>query len=130
MKVVSYMDVLKKVARIIIQIIFIWGFLLIGTWISDVCHWKIPGSIIGLVLLFICLKIGIVKLKWVDAGAGFLTGELLLFFVPAAVGVVQYDEIFGVIGIKLVCVIILSTIIVMAATGFVAERFAKGDAVK
>lgn len=124
------MHMIQNVARIIVQIIFIWGFLLVGTWISDVCHLKIPGSIIGLVLLFICLKIGVIKLKWVDAGAGFLTGELLLFFVPAAVGVVQYDEIFGLIGIKLICVIILSTIIVMAATGFVAERFAKGDVAK
>jgi len=121
---------IQKIARVVVQIIFIWGFLLVGTWISDVCHLKIPGSIIGLVLLFICLKTGLIKLQWVDAGAGFLTGELLLFFVPAAVGVVQYDEIFGLIGIKLICVIILSTIIVMAATGVVAERFAKGDAAK
>lgn len=124
------MHMIQKIARVVVQIIFIWGFLLVGTWISDVCHLKIPGSIIGLVLLFICLKTGLIKLQWVDAGAGFLTGELLLFFVPAAVGVVQYDEIFGLIGIKLICVIILSTIIVMAATGVVAERFAKGDAAK
>lgn len=65
-----------------------------------------------------------------DAGASFLTGELLLFFVPAAVGVIQYDEIFGIIGIKLIVVIVLGTIVVMASTGVVAERFAKGDVVK
>lgn len=122
--------IVRKVSLIIVQIILIWGFLLVGTWISDTFHWKIPGSIIGLVLLFICLKTHIIQLKWVDAGAGFLTGELLLFFVPAAVGVIQYDEVFGIIGIKLICVIILSTIIVMATTGFVSERFAKGDASK
>jgi len=127
---VILLKVLQKALQIIVQIIFIWGFLLIGIWLSAALHIQIPGSIIGLLLLFICLKAHIIKLAWVDAGASFLTGELLLFFVPAAVGVIQYDEIFGIIGIKLIVVIVLGTIVVMASTGVVAERFAKGDVAK
>ncbi len=125
-----FLKTVQKVVQIIVQTIFIWGFLLVGTWLSSALHLQIPGSIIGLLLLFLCLKTHLIKLEWVDAGATFLTGELLLFFVPAAVGVIQYDEIFGIIGIKLIVVIILGTIVVMASTGFVAERFAKGDAAK
>lgn len=120
----------KKVMKVIVQIIFIWGFLLVGTWISNFFSIPLPGSIIGLVLLFTSLKLRIVKLQWIDAGARFLTGELLLFFVPAAVGVIQYEDIFGIIGIKLIIIIICSTMVVMASTGWVAEKFAKGDVVK
>lgn len=116
--------------KVIVQIIFIWGFLLVGTWISNFFSIPLPGSIIGLVLLFTSLKLRIVKLQWIDAGAGFLTGELLLFFVPAAVGVIQYEDIFGIIGIKLIIIIICSTMVVMASTGWVAEKFAKGDVAK
>jgi len=127
---VIFLKTVQKVVQIIVQTIFIWGFLLVGTYVSSALHLQIPGSIIGLLLLFICLKIHLIKLEWVDVGATFLTGELLLFFVPAAVGVIQYDEIFGIVGIKLIIVIILGTIGVMASTGLVAERFAKGDVAK
>lgn len=125
-----FLKTVQKFVQIIVQTIFIWGFLLVGTYVSSALHLQIPGSIIGLLLLFICLKIHLIKLEWVDVGATFLTGELLLFFVPAAVGVIQYDEIFGIVGIKLIIVIILGTIGVMASTGLVAERFAKGDVAK
>lgn len=124
------MEKCKKILKVIVQIIFIWGFLLLGTWVSNFFSIPLPGSIIGLVLLFICLKLHIIKLQWIDAGASFLTGELLLFFVPAAVGIVQYEDIFGIIGIKLIIVIICSTMVVMASTGWIAEKFAKGDVAK
>lgn len=117
----------KKISKIIIQIVFLYGILLIGEGISAVLHLPIPGSIIGLVLLFLALKFNIIKLEWVDLGAGLLTGELALFFIPSAVGVIQYDQIFGVVGIKLVTVIILSTILVMICTGAVADYLHKKD---
>ncbi|MFJ8262763.1 CidA/LrgA family protein [Rummeliibacillus sp. NPDC094406] len=114
-----------KILKIIVQIIFLYGILLLGDGIAKVSQLPIPGSIIGLILLFVALQLHIVKLEWVDLGAGLLTGELLLFFVPSAVGVVQYDQILGVIGIKLVTVIVLSTIVVMACTGLVADYVQK-----
>ncbi|MBO2536248.1 MULTISPECIES: CidA/LrgA family protein [Rummeliibacillus] len=119
-----------QIAKIIVQIIFLYGILLLGDGIAKVSHLPIPGSIIGLVLLFLALQFHIVKLEWVNLGAGLLTSELLLFFVPSAVGVVQYDQIVGIIGIKLVTVIVLSTIVVMACTGLVADFVQKKGAKK
>ncbi|MGM9965885.1 MAG: CidA/LrgA family protein [Rummeliibacillus sp.] len=119
-----------KIIKIILQIIFLYGILLLGDGIARLVHLPIPGSIIGLVLLFTALQLHIVKLEWVDLGAGLLTGELLLFFVPSAVGVVQYDQILGVIGVKLVAVIVFSTIVVMACTGLVADSVQKKGAKK
>lgn len=119
-----------KILKIIVQIIILYGILLLGDGIAKLLHLPIPGSIIGLVLLFTALQFHIVKLEWVDLGAGLLTGELLLFFVPSAVGVVQYDQIVGAIGIKLVAVIVLSTIVVMACTGLVADFVQKKDVKK
>lgn len=114
-----------KVIKIMIQILLIFGFLLIGQWISSISGLPIPGSIIGLLLLLLCLALHIIKLQWVDLGAKFLTGELLLFFIPAAVGIINYDSIIGIIGIKLIAVIFISTIIVMAATSLMADLFLK-----
>ncbi|GEK34988.1 CidA/LrgA family protein [Kurthia sibirica] len=111
-----------NVLKIIVQIIIIYSFLLIGQWLATSSGLPIPGSIIGLLLLLLCLTLHIVPLQWVDLGARFLTGELLLFFIPAAVGIINYDNIIGIIGIKLIAVIFLSTIIVMTVTALIADR--------
>lgn len=39
----------------------------------------IPASMIGLIVLFITLKLKIVKIEWVEKGATWLLAELLLF---------------------------------------------------
>lgn len=92
----------------------------------------IPGSILGLGLLFLLLQFKIVKLEWIELGAGLLLSELLLFFIPSAIGVINYDTLFGIQGMKVIAVIAGSGIVVMLATGFIAEWFGhrkKGDIV-
>jgi holin-like protein len=82
----------------------------------------IPASMIGLIVLFITLKLKIVKIEWVEKGATWLLAELLLFFIPSAVGIVNYNEILNLKGIETVLLIAISTFIVMGATGFTAEK--------
>jgi holin-like protein len=77
---------------------------------------------IGLILLFIALQLKIVKMEWVEKGAAWLLAELLLFFVPSAVGIINYNEILNIKGIETVILIAVSTFIVMGATGFTAEK--------
>jgi len=82
----------------------------------------LPSSMIGLIILFISLQIKLVKIEWVEKGATWLLAELLLFFIPSAVGIVNYNEILNMKGIETVLLIAISTFIVMGATGFTAER--------
>ena len=77
---------------------------------------------IGLILLFIALKLKVIKLEWIEQGGKWMLAELLLFFVPSAVGVVNYKEIMGIEGIETIALIIFSTIIVMGTTAFVSEK--------
>ena len=97
--------------------------LFVGNSISSVLHMPIPGSIIGLGVLFILLQFHILKLEWIELGAGLLLSELLLFFIPSAIGVIDYDSLFGVQGMKVIAVIVGSGIVVMLATGYMAEWF-------
>lgn len=72
------------------------------------------------------------KLEWIELGAGLLLSELLLFFIPSAIGVIDYDALFGVQGIKVIAVIVGSGVAVMLATGYMAEWLGhrkKGDVV-
>ena len=87
-----------KLGVIIIQVVFLHVFLFLGAALKEVIPLPIPASMFGLFLLFIALNFKIIKLEWVERGANWLLAELLLFFVPSAVGIVNYDEIFSVQG--------------------------------
>lgn len=111
-----------KVFIIVCQILFIHVFLFIGIGIKYLVNIPLPASMIGLILLFIGLQIKLIKLEWVEKGATWLLAELLLFFVPSAVGIIDYEEILNLKGIETVILIAISTFIVMGATGFIAEK--------
>ncbi|EON71527.1 holin-like protein [Lysinibacillus sphaericus OT4b.31] len=119
-----------KIAKCLVQIGYLYILLFVGNSIARILHLPIPGSIIGLVLLFLLLQFHIIKLEWVELGAGLLLSELLLFFIPSAIGVINYDALFGVQGMKVVLVIVVSAIVVMLMTGYTAqwlEQRKKGD---
>jgi holin-like protein len=113
---------MKHFIRGVIQIAILFGFSYIMGKISNLLHIGIPGSILGIIILFILLKTNIVKLKWIEIGGNWLLAEFLLFFIPSAVGVIQYKHILLNNGYKIIVVIILSSALVMMCSGLVAEK--------
>lgn len=114
-----------KIIQICVQILFISSFLLLGNGISYIAHLSIPGSVIGLILLFLALYFHLIPLKMVDVGAKVLTAELLLFFIPSAVGVMNTPDLIGLTGLKLMFIIFISTLLVMLCTGIVAHLLSR-----
>jgi holin-like protein len=79
---------------------------------------RFPSSLIGMLLLTLSLKLGLVKLEWVKGISDFLLGNLSLFFVPPGVALMLY---FGLIQEELLPIVaatLISTIAVLAATGW------------
>ena len=64
----------------------------------------------------------VIPLNWVRAGARWLLAEMLLFFVPAVVAVVNYTQLLMVDGWRIFLVIALSTLMVLGATAWVVDR--------
>jgi holin-like protein len=112
----------KKIITIILQILFIHIFLFLGSAVKAIVPIPIPAAMVGLLLLFLSLLLGIVKLEWVEQGGNWLLAELLLFFVPSAVGIVNYEEMLSWQGFISVLLIGLSTFIVIGSTAFIAEK--------
>lgn len=81
----------------------------------------VPGSIWGLIILFLLLKFKIVKLEWVSSGGDWLIREMLLFFIPSSVGILSYGNLMLHQGIQIVVTIVTSTALVMLVTGAIAE---------
>ncbi|WP_225429969.1 CidA/LrgA family protein [Deinococcus detaillensis] len=66
------------------------GFTVLGESAGKLLHLPVPGSVLGLVLLWLALSVGAVRLSWLEAAADDLLGVLGLLFVPATVGFVNY----------------------------------------
>jgi holin-like protein len=107
------------------QILLLCGFSLAGNSIVQVLHIPIPGSILGFFMLLLFLETKVVQPRWLDSGANFLIAELLLFFIPSAVGVVEYKHLIEIEGVSFELIILFSTLTVMAFTGLTAEFIVK-----
>ncbi|ADV67022.1 CidA/LrgA family protein [Deinococcus maricopensis] len=66
------------------------AFAALGQVVSGVLPLPLPGSVVGLLLLWGALSAGWVRLPWVEDTADGLLGVLSLLFVPATVGVVAF----------------------------------------
>lgn len=114
-----------KIIRIIIQIALLYAVCFIGEVLHNLLLIPLPGSIIGLILLFIGLSFKIIPIKWVEDGAGFILAYLPLFFIPATVGVINYPSLISWGGASLVVVVVISTIITMIAAGTMSQSLEK-----
>lgn len=108
-----------------VQVAALMAFTLLMNKLAGLLHLPIPGSILGIIVLFILLETRIVRLEWIDLGASWLLAELLLFFIPAAVGVMKYIPMLESDGVRILIVVIFSTFIVMASSGLLASRITK-----
>ncbi|UVI33694.1 CidA/LrgA family protein [Paenibacillus spongiae] len=84
-------------------------------------HLPIPGSIAGIILLFLLLQFHIIRLEWVERGSKFLVAEMLLFFIPATVGIINYKSLVIDSGLSITLTIIGSTFAVMLCAGLIGQ---------
>lgn len=116
---------MKKWGLGILQVALLMAFSLLMDLLARALHLPVPGSILGMIVLFILLQTRVVKLRWIEIGAAWLLGELLLFFIPSAVGIMNYMPMLEQDGLQILFIVLLSTFLVMACTGLVATRIAK-----
>ena len=62
-----------KYVMLLLQVGVLYVFSLVGTWIQGVFHLSMPGSLIGMLMLFLLLSTRILPLKWFEEGAGKVT---------------------------------------------------------
>ncbi len=73
--------------------VLIYACLYAGIFIASLLPVTIPGSIIGMLILFVLLALQILPAKWVNPGCYVLIRYMALLFVPIGVGVMQYFDL-------------------------------------
>ena len=111
------------------QCAVLFGCLALGEWLVSLTGIKFPSSIIGMLLLALFLKLGWVKLKWVQGLSDFLVANLGFFFVPSGVALMLYFD-----GIKaqfwpILIASVVSTLLVLLVTGWVHQIIRKSNGI-
>ena len=104
------------------QVLLIVGLWAGAEWLVQATHLPIPSGIVGMMILLLLLGRQWVAPQTVSKGAGWLLAEMLLFFVPAVVAVVNYAQLLMVDGWRIFAVIALSTLMVLGATAWVVDK--------
>ena len=105
----------------IFQCAIVFAFLALGELIVWLTGVKLPSSIIGMLLLTLSLKLGIVRLRHVALVGNFLVKNLGFFFVPPGVALMLYFDIIEAQLVPIVVASAVSTVIVLVITGWVHQ---------
>lgn len=126
----NFVAIFLRVVRIIVQIGILNIYYYLGVGIVSYLHIPLPGSIVGLLLLVLSLIFKLIKVEYIQDGAGFLIGVLTLFFIPATVGVIDYPELMSGTGLLIILAVIASTLISIYVTGLLTQIIEKKELAK
>lgn len=96
-------------------IMIVFGCLFLGQVIVGLFDLLLPPSVVGLILLFLALQVGIVKLATIEKLAKVLMDYLVLLVVPACISIMQYLDIIRddfwvlIIGVSVSTILVLLT---------------------
>lgn len=101
------------------------GIIATISFISELLHFflplPIPASVYGMVILFVLLCLGVIKLPQIEALADWLLSVMPIFFIAPSVGLINsFDSVRGQV-IPLVAICFVSTVVVTSLTGLIAQ---------
>ena len=94
------------------QCAILFGCLALGELVVFLTDIKLPSSI---------LKLGWIKLQWVQGLSDFLVANLGFFFVPPGVALMLYFDIIAAQFWPIVIASLVSTLLVLIVTGWVHQ---------
>jgi holin-like protein len=111
----------QSALRLLFQIAVLSAFWKGGTILATAIHLPFPGAVLALFVLLGLFASGWVSPDWVKAGAQVLLGWMLLFFVPAVLGLLNRLPLLSQYGLRLLAVLTVSCIITMAGSGLIVD---------
>ena len=81
----------------------------------------IPGNVLGIIVLFVLLLTGVVKESHICTAAEYFLRHLVFFFVPIAVGLMQWGGVFYEYGWTLLIAIVISAILPLLTVGLLGR---------
>ena len=83
----------QKVFLLTRSLVILYIMLYLGNLIAHYVPVGVPGSIWGLLLLFLGLTTRLIHLDWIYLGASLLIRFMAVLFVPVSVGIIKYSDL-------------------------------------
>lgn len=93
----------------------------IGEVLKVILPLPVPASIYGMVILFVCLTTGVIKLDAVKETGRFLIEIMPVMFIPAGVGLMSSWGVLKPMLLPVSVVTVVVLVAVMAVTGRVSQ---------
>ena len=114
------------------QFLIILMMAVLGGLLNWLIPLPIPATVWGMMLMFIALMCGLVKLDQVEDTADFFMGIMPMLFVPLAVGLMDTWQILADYAMPIIIIVVASFFICYAVTGKTADiiitRSSRADA--
>lgn len=110
-----------RMLRMLISLALLFAMLYGGKLLGILIPIGISESIWGMLLLFTCLVIGVVKVEWVTPSARPLTRYMTIFFIPVCAEIIEHIDILESHLTSFVLANIFSTSLSLIAIGLFAQ---------
>lgn len=102
--------------KLLVQIGIVFGICLVGEGISRILPFAFPASVISMILLFLLLLSGALKVEHIREKGDFLLRNMAFFFIPSGVGLIeQADAVRGKV-LPLLAVCLITTVLTFAVS--------------
>ncbi len=88
-----------------------------GVIIQNIFNLPLPGTILGMLILFVLLWTKVLKVESIEKVCDFLILNMIIFFLPPAVELLEYMTLLKTGFFKIIILLIATTVITMIVTG-------------
>ena len=111
-------SMIKLKVKLLVQIGIVFGICLVGEGIAAILPFAFPASVLSMLLLFVLLLCGVLKVEHIREKGDFLLKNMAFFFIPSGVALLeQVDFLKGKIMILLL-ICLITMVLTFAATAF------------
>ena len=98
----------------------LWGICLLSDALVALTGLPVPANVLGILILFGLLCLGVIRIEQVEGMADFLLRHLMFFFIPIVTGLMEWGGIFREHGPALVLAIVVSSLAALFACALLA----------
>lgn len=107
--------------KYLIQMMIIGGITFLGEMLHVLIPLPVPASVYGMAILFVCLCLHIIREEQIQETAQWLLAVMPVMFIGPGVEIMEHYTKIADSLLPFVAVVLISTVLVMAATGLTVQ---------
>lgn len=122
--------VAKRIWVFSAQVVLLMIIYHLGNHLSRILHLKIPGNVVGMLILLCLLSMKVIKIEQIEMAAGWMLKHLGFFFIPISVGLMTLGNVIVQNGILLLIILVVSGGVGLISAGKVTQILIKRKEVR